>query len=94
MSEQTVAADAERETLGQEDTFRALADAYGFVHGQEELRSVASLTFGQIIQTRIDEIRGPHPQDLPPLLDEIRQVKEQFDVAIARLEAREEETSG
>lgn len=77
--------DAEQDALRREDLFQALADAYAFVHGWENKRTMAALTVGDLLQARIDEIRGPHPQGLPSRLDEVDTVKAAFDSAVAQL---------
>lgn len=77
--------DAERDATRQLELFQALSDAYGFVHAEENLRSTAARTVGDCLKDRINEIRGPHPQGLPALLDEVDSVKNAFDLAIQQL---------
>lgn len=90
-------ADTQRQTEEQAqqekaDLFKALADAYAFIHGQENVRTLASTTFKDFLQARINEIRGPHPYGLLPLLEEVDKIKADFDNAIARLRQIDEET--
>lgn len=72
------------------DTFKALSDGYAFVHGQEQAEMLASTSWRDMLQSRIDEIRGPHPYGLPSLLDEVDGVQARFDAVIARLRAQEQ----
>lgn len=91
MSEETVRTEHDRQEVKLVDRFKALADAYTFVHGQEQVRALAATTFGQLLQTRIDEIRGPHPTGLPSRLEELDRIKSEFDRVIQEL--REDEDS-
>ena len=74
------------------ELFKALADAYAFVHGQENVRTLCGTSFKDFLKARIDEIRGPHPYGLLPLLEENDKIKADFDNAIARLRQIETET--
>lgn len=84
--------DAERDAARSEALFKAVADAYGFVHAWETLRSMSGTSIGDLIRGRIAEIEGPHPQGLPSRLEEIDQVKAAFDSAITQLAERETDT--
>ena len=81
--------DAERDAARTEALFKAVADAYGFVHSWETLRSTSGTTIGDLLRARVAEIRGPHPQGLPSELEAIDQVKSAFDSAIAQLRQQE-----
>jgi len=91
MAEETLRDEHDRQEAINTDLFKALADSYSFVHGQEQVRALASTTFGQVLQDRIDEIRGPHPQGLPSRIEEVDSVKAEFDRVIQQLETSEEE---
>lgn len=89
-SDTSIRDDEEQRLAAQMDLFKAVSDAYGFVHGEEQVRALAATTFGDVLDVRIAEIRGPHPCGLPSRLEEIDKVKEQFSVAIGRLREEEE----
>lgn len=90
MAEEDIREDVDRRLAARTDVFRALANAYSFVHGQEAIRALAARTFGEILQDRINEIRGPHPMDLPSRLEELDAVKAAFDQVIEQLAAEDE----
>lgn len=80
----------ERELVRKEDTFLALSNAYAFVRGQEQMRALERMTFGDVLRTRVTEIEGPLTGGLQSRLEELAKVKGDFDLAIARLRGQEE----
>ena len=91
MSDDSTRTDEEQRLAAQMDLFEAVSNAYGFIHGEEQVRALAATTFGDLLDDRIAEIRGPHPYGLPSRMEEIDKIKEDFSVVIGRL--REEEES-
>ena len=81
----------ERDVRSQEDTFKALSDAYAFVRGQEQIRALERTSFGDLFRARVVDIEGPSTGGIPSRLEELDSVKGKFDAAVERLRAREEE---
>jgi hypothetical protein len=92
VAEEATREEFDRQLARKTDTFKALADGYSFIHGQEQVRALAAMTFGDILQTRIDEIQGPHPTGLPSRLEEVDAVKAEFNRVIEQLAGEERES--
>lgn len=64
---------------------RAVANAYGFVMGQETTESFSCITFEELLDQQIQRIEGPGTDIRPNVLDRIKKTREDLIAAVGKI---------